>query len=51
MGMLLILAWKNAGFIGLDYFLLPLLKTPWKQSARAPALSPAAVPVAAAIRS
>jgi thiosulfate dehydrogenase [quinone] large subunit len=51
LGMLLILAWKNAGFIGLDYFLLPLLKTPWKQSARAPTLSPAPVPAAAAIRS
>ena len=26
----LVLAWKNAGWIGLDYFLLPLLGTPWK---------------------
>jgi thiosulfate dehydrogenase (quinone) large subunit len=31
LGVLLILAWKNAGYIGLDYFLLPLLGTPWKQ--------------------
>src|ERR1700737_5024050 len=50
LGMLLILAWKNAGFIGLDYFLLPLLKTPWKQTTRAPALAPAPRPTAAAIR-
>ena len=27
---LLILAWKVAGYIGLDYFLLPLLGTPWR---------------------
>jgi thiosulfate dehydrogenase [quinone] large subunit len=39
LGVLLILAWKNGGYIGLDYFLLPLLKTPWKQTARAPAVS------------
>ena len=50
LGMLLILAWKNAGYLGLDYFLLPLLKTPWRQTARAPALVPAPVPVAAATR-
>src|ERR1700730_17161562 len=33
LGVLLILAWKNAGYIGLDYFLLPLLRTPWQQQA------------------
>jgi thiosulfate dehydrogenase [quinone] large subunit len=27
----LILAWKIAGYIGLDYFLLPLLGTPWNR--------------------
>ena len=27
---LLILAWKNAGYIGADYFLLKFLGTPWK---------------------
>ncbi len=27
---LLILAWKNAGWIGLDRWLLPLLGTPWR---------------------
>jgi thiosulfate dehydrogenase (quinone) large subunit len=32
LGVLLILAWKNAGYIGLDRFLLPMLGTPWKQS-------------------
>jgi len=48
LGMLLILAWKNAGYIGLDYFLLPLLKTPWKQTTRAPAavLRPAPATIA-----
>ena len=38
-GILLILAWKNAGHIGLDRWLLPVLGTPWKQtelSARQP---------------
>jgi thiosulfate dehydrogenase (quinone) large subunit len=32
LGVLLILAWKNAGYIGLDRYLLPLLRTPWKQA-------------------
>ena len=32
LGVLLILAWKNAGYIGLDRYLLPLLGTPWKQT-------------------
>ncbi len=27
---LLMLAWKVAGYIGLDYYLLPLLGTPWR---------------------
>lgn len=30
LGMLLVLAWKNAGYIGLDRFFLPLLGTPWQ---------------------
>jgi thiosulfate dehydrogenase (quinone) large subunit len=30
LAILLILAWKTAGYIGLDRFLLPLLGTPWK---------------------
>ena len=35
LSILLILAWKNAGYLGLDRFLLPLLGTPWKQRAAA----------------
>jgi thiosulfate dehydrogenase [quinone] large subunit len=44
---LLILACKNAGFIGLDYFLLPLLGRPWKQTAvkAGPATKYVAVPI------
>ena len=34
LGVLLILAWKNAGYIGLDRYLLPILGTPWKQAAK-----------------
>jgi thiosulfate dehydrogenase [quinone] large subunit len=41
MGVGLILAWKNAGYIGLDRWLLPLLGTPWPQK------QPASVKVAA----
>jgi thiosulfate dehydrogenase (quinone) large subunit len=48
LGILLILAWKNAGYFGLDYFLLPLLKTPWKQTERVPAVAPAPTSAAAA---
>jgi thiosulfate dehydrogenase [quinone] large subunit len=29
LGILLVLAWKTAGYIGLDNILLPLLGTPW----------------------
>ncbi|MGE3270215.1 MAG: DoxX family membrane protein [Chloroflexota bacterium] len=31
-GMMLVLAWKNAGYIGVDRFLLPMLGTPWRQA-------------------
>jgi thiosulfate dehydrogenase [quinone] large subunit len=31
LGILLILAWKNAGYLGLDRYLLPALGTPWSQ--------------------
>jgi thiosulfate dehydrogenase (quinone) large subunit len=41
-GILLILAWKNAGYLGLDRVLLPALGTPWRQSTPAQAASPAA---------
>jgi len=40
---LLILAWKNAGYIGLDRYLLPMLGTPWKQTQAAPT-TPGVVP-------
>jgi thiosulfate dehydrogenase [quinone] large subunit len=30
LGILLVLAWKTAGYIGLDRFLMPLLGTPWR---------------------
>jgi thiosulfate dehydrogenase [quinone] large subunit len=30
-GILLILAWKNAGYLGIDRYLLPMLGTPWLQ--------------------
>jgi thiosulfate dehydrogenase [quinone] large subunit len=35
MGFLLVLAWKTAGYIGLDRFLMPILGTPWR-APRAP---------------
>jgi thiosulfate dehydrogenase [quinone] large subunit len=45
LGVLLILAWKNAGYIGLDRFLLPLLGTPWEQPKPAKAaVTPTPVP-------
>jgi len=30
LGFLLVLAWKTAGFIGFDRYLLPLVGTPWR---------------------
>ena len=42
LGVLLILAWKNAGYIGLDRYLLPLLGTPWKQT---PKVAPTPAPL------
>ena len=33
LGFLLVLAWKTAGYIGLDRVLLPLLGTPWSAKA------------------
>src|SRR5438874_13832527 len=49
LGVLLILAWKNADYIGLDRYLLPLLGTPWKQAAPVTAkVKVSTVPVAAA---
>ena len=40
----LILAWKNAGYIGLDRYLLPKLGTPWWHVAPAPAPARATAP-------
>jgi thiosulfate dehydrogenase [quinone] large subunit len=31
LAILLMLSWKAAGYIGLDYYLLPLVGTPWKR--------------------
>jgi thiosulfate dehydrogenase (quinone) large subunit len=50
LGVLLILAWKNAGYIGLDYFLLPLLGTPWKRKAQIRAGAPTSRTTAVAAR-
>lgn len=33
LGVLIVLAWRNAGWIGLDRWLLPLLGTPWQPGA------------------
>ena len=33
LGFLIVLAWKTAGYIGLDRYLLPVLGTPWKVGA------------------
>jgi thiosulfate dehydrogenase [quinone] large subunit len=41
-GTLLMLAWKNAGYLGVDRYLLPALGTPWKQPTLEPAADPAA---------
>jgi thiosulfate dehydrogenase [quinone] large subunit len=47
LGILLVLAWKNAGYIGLDRFLLPIIGTPWQRTVATTAgqasLQPAAV--------
>jgi len=39
LGFLLVLAWKTAGFIGFDRYLLPLVGTPWK-GVKLPATKP-----------
>ena len=43
LGVVLILAWKNAGSIGLDRFFQPLLGTPWKQTPPVPVKATAPV--------
>ncbi len=47
LGIGVILAWKNAGYIGLDRYLLPMLGTPWRQPKVHVAGVVAAVPVTA----
>jgi thiosulfate dehydrogenase [quinone] large subunit len=39
LGFLLVLAWKTAGYIGLDRWLLPLMGTPWQRGAEARRIS------------
>jgi thiosulfate dehydrogenase (quinone) large subunit len=46
LGVFLVLAWKNAGYFGLDYFLLPLLGTPWRQQRQKPTEGAAVIPSA-----
>lgn len=50
-GILLVLAWKNAGYLGIDRYLLPMLGTPWKQPKLAPAPVGASVQAMQASRS
>ncbi len=50
LGILLILAWKNAGYLGLDHYLLPALGTPWSRPSLKRQASPAPRPAAAPIR-
>jgi len=47
MGILLILAWKNAGYVGLDRFLLPALGTPWSHPELKQPSTPAREPAVA----
>jgi thiosulfate dehydrogenase (quinone) large subunit len=44
LSVLLILAWKTAGYWGLDRYLLPMLGTPWKPGFLARPPSPASAP-------
>jgi thiosulfate dehydrogenase [quinone] large subunit len=50
LGVFLILAWKNAGYIGLDRYLLPMIGTPWKQKAVARTVPPTPLPMVPATR-
>jgi len=51
LGVLLVLASKNAGYIGLDRYLLPMLGTPWKQAKVAPVAATPAPPTPVAVPS
>ncbi len=48
-GILLILAWKNAGYLGLDRFLLPALGTPWSRRKPEQPVVPSPTPAVAHI--
>lgn len=43
----LILAWKVSGYIGADYFLLPIVGTPWRGVPKEPTAQPVTEPVTA----
>lgn len=43
LAMFLVLAWKVAGYIGVDYYLLPLLGTPWPTKVAAAETAPMVV--------
>ncbi len=42
----LVMAWKIAGYIGVDYYLLPLIGTPWNRSADKTGMKPDPIPAA-----
>jgi thiosulfate dehydrogenase [quinone] large subunit len=44
---LLVLAWKNAGYYGLDRYLLPFLGTPWQQHSPTSGVQPVPTPTVA----
>ena len=46
LAILLILAWKVAGYIGLDYYLLPIIGTPWSSPKKTADTPTGKVPVA-----
>jgi thiosulfate dehydrogenase [quinone] large subunit len=50
LGILLILAWKNAGHLGLDHYLLPVLGTPWSEPKPKDHVMPEPRPAVAPIR-
>jgi thiosulfate dehydrogenase [quinone] large subunit len=43
----IVMAWKIAGYIGLDYFLLPAIGTPWRTKSTRPQMKITPEPVAA----
>jgi len=47
LGILLVMAWKTAGYIGVDRFLLPILGTPWRATKMERPRTPSAPPMKA----